>query len=297
MSKKTEESPLFDFRDLLPASLPTNPKVVQTPVRSNMSISRGVHDYVSVPLVEGPFGPGKGRAVRDEPARQSVYDWVAALYAAQQATRCRRIRVTVDDLAVLLFVIGVLLCFLVCLYLLEPVQDLHAPPIPILTLLRSRIALVVASLLTTTMAIHRSMLLAVHSIMSYDNTTEQVTRGRSRRFTGVMAVYALNVIALGTLYTLAAAIDPSSISHTDATAHVYEVFLDSIYDMTLVASGTGYGERIPQTWLPKLIAFTCSAYLTIYLSMTVFARILSSSAMYWKNRAMQDYDRLGVSSV
>ena len=106
----------------------------------------------------------------------------------------------------------------------------------------------------------------------------------SRRFTGVMAVYGMNVLLLATLYLFAASLDPGSITHTDPTATPLSVYLDSVYDMTLVASGTGFGQRIPVRWFSKLIAFACSAYLTIYMTMTVFARMLSSSAMYMRGR-------------
>ena len=105
-----------------------------------------------------------------------------------------------------------------------------------------------------------------------------------RRFSGVLAIFAMNVITLAHAYAFVTTLDATSVTNTDPDSALFYVFLDSVYDMTLVASGTGFGQRIPVGWGAKLITFMCAAYLTIGMSMTVFSRILSSGAMYLGER-------------
>jgi hypothetical protein len=169
----------------------------------------------------------------------------------------------VDDVHVLLFEMGLVLLLLA-----------WAPSIA--TDL-ARLVTILLAALSTFVAVWRSRQLFQQSVMA---CREEEAEHPSTRFSSVMAVYAINVLALALVYTFAAAVDPSSISHTDPTSLTISVFFESVYDMTLVASGTGFGQRVPLTWLPKVVAFVCSAYLTIYMSMTVFTRILSSSLMY-----------------
>ena len=100
---------------------------------------------------------------------------------------------------------------------------------------------------------------------------------------------ALLVLALALAYTLVATIDPTSISNTDPNSAAVSVLADSIYDMTLVASGTGFGHRVPMGAGAKAVTFVCASYLTIGMTMTVFARILSSSAMYMRTKREPDH--------
>ena len=139
-------------------------------------------------------------------------------------------------------------------------------------------ALTVLSGVSVALAVWRSARLYQQSLDADD------PGALTRRFSDVMSVYAINVVAFSLLFTLAAAFDVESISHTDPRSSGLTVFLDSVYDVTLVASGIGYGERVPKGPFPKLVMFLCSAYLTIGMSMTVFARVLSSSMMYMHRR-------------
>ena len=129
----------------------------------------------------------------------------------------------------------------------------------------------------------RTWILLRQSLATY-TTPETSAEHPVRRFSGVLAIFALNVVTLAHAYTFVTTIDAASVTNTDRDSALLYVFLDSLYDMTLVASGTGFGERVPVGWGAKLVAFVCAAYLTIGMSMTVFARILSSGAMYWGER-------------
>ena len=152
-----------------------------------------------------------------------------------------------------------------------------------LTSTRSRVVLGLLSVGASGLAGWRSTVLFQQCVVSCTQFEDDPTHP-SRRFSNVMAVYALNVVALALLYALAAALDPHGITHTDPSSSALAVFFDSVYDITLVASGTGFGQRVPVGRFPKLVAFVCSAYLTIYMTMTVFDRILSSSTMYLHSR-------------
>lgn len=149
---------------------------------------------------------------------------------------------------------------------------------------RSRIASGVLTALTLLVTAWRTQILLYQSLATY-TTPETSADHPMRRFSGVLAVYAMNVLALAHAYTFVATIDASSITNTDRDSALLYAFFDSVYDMTLVASGTGFGARVPIGWASKFVAFLCAAYLTIGMSMTVFARILSSGAMYWNERA------------
>jgi len=146
-----------------------------------------------------------------------------------------------------------------------------------------RVVVSAAAALSWFLAAWRTFLLVRAAIYTYRKADPRHV-GRSRSFSDVLSVFALNVLALSVSYTLASVIDPHSIRNASirepGRRHVIFVFFDSVYDMTLVASGTGFGERIPVGAGAKFVAFLCAAYLTIGLSMTIFARMLSSAAMY-----------------
>lgn len=149
-----------------------------------------------------------------------------------------------------------------------------------LTSTRSRVASGVLTGLSGLLTAWRTWILLRQSLETY-TVSELSANHPQRRFSGVLSVFAMNVITLAHAYTFVTTLDPKSVTNTDVDSPLLYALLDSVYDMTLVASGTGFGERVPVGWGAKLVAFLCAAYLTIGMSMTVFARILSSGAMYW----------------
>jgi hypothetical protein len=148
---------------------------------------------------------------------------------------------------------------------------------------RSRVTSGVLTALSLLVTAWRTWILLRQSLATY-TTPETSVDHPVRRFSGVLSIFAMNVVTLAHAYTFVTTIDAASVTNTDRDAALLYVFLDSLYDMTLVASGTGFGERVPIGWGAKFVAFVCAAYLTIGMSMTVFARILSSGAMYWGER-------------
>lgn len=147
-----------------------------------------------------------------------------------------------------------------------------------LTSSRSMVATGILSLALLCITANRSLKLFKLSKVAH------LGEGHARSYTDVLAVYALNILAISMTYTFAATVDPHTISHTNPNSSAVEIFLESLYDVTLVASGTGFGQRVPLTWFPKLIMGICAGYLTIGLTMTVFTRILASSLMYMDTR-------------
>lgn len=148
---------------------------------------------------------------------------------------------------------------------------------------RSRATSGVLTALSLLVTAWRTWILLRQSLATY-TTPETSADHPVRRFSGVLAIFAMNVVTLAHAYTFVLTIDAASVTGTDPDSALLYAFLDSVYDMTLVASGTGFGERVPVGWGAKLVAFLCAAYLTIGMSMTVFARILSSDAMYMGER-------------
>ena len=148
---------------------------------------------------------------------------------------------------------------------------------------RSRVTSAVLTALSVVVTGWRTWILLRQSLATY-TTSETSLNHPVRRFSGVLAIFAMNVLTLAHAYTLVTTFDASSVTNTDRNSSLLYGFLDSLYDMTLVASGTGFGDRVPVGWSAKLVAFVCAAYLTIGMSMTVFARILSSGAMYLGER-------------
>jgi len=159
---------------------------------------------------------------------------------------------------------------------------------------RSRVASGVLTALSLLVTAWRTWILLRQSLATY-TTPETSVDHPVRRFSGVLAIFAMNVVTLAHAYTFVTTIDAASVTNTDPDSALLYAFFDSVYDMTLVASGTGFGERVPVGWGAKLVAFLCAAYLTIGMSMTVFSRILSSGAMYWGEReAAREGVREGV---
>ena len=110
---------------------------------------------------------------------------------------------------------------------------------------------------------------------------------RTRRFSGIAAAYMLNIAVLAMPYTFAVTLDSQAISHTDATHSALYVYVDSLYDLTLVAGGLGFGHRVAVGWFAKLTIFVATAYVAVFLTMTVYATILSSVAMYGSQQPQQ----------
>lgn len=108
---------------------------------------------------------------------------------------------------------------------------------------------------------------------------------RMRRYSGIMSIYALGVLALSMVYTLIATIDPQSIDPTDVDADPLAVLFESVFDLTLVASGTGFARRVPVTAPSMVVAFLTAAVVGVYLTLTVFATMLSSEALYRRPQA------------
>lgn len=104
---------------------------------------------------------------------------------------------------------------------------------------------------------------------------------RLREFGAFLSLYLLNVLAFTGPFCLSTALDPSSVKPpVRPGASVPELWLEACWDLTLVASGTGFGERVPAALAPKLSSWCVAVAVTISLSNLLLGAVVSEVAMY-----------------
>jgi len=104
---------------------------------------------------------------------------------------------------------------------------------------------------------------------------------RLRGFGALLSVYLLNVLAFTGPLCLSTALNPSSVKPpVRPDASVPELWLEACWDLTLVGSGTGFGERVPAALVPKLASWCVSVTVTIGLSNLLVGAVVGEVAMY-----------------
>lgn len=112
-----------------------------------------------------------------------------------------------------------------------------------------------------------------------------VVRGQQpqllRRFEAFLSLYLLNVLAFTGPFCLSTALDPQSVRPpVAADASILELWLEACWDLTLVASGTGFGERVPTALATKLACWGVAVTVTIGLSNVLLGAVVGEVSMY-----------------